>query len=175
MTDSVIYNRQRLGSVDLRQTFIDARKAAGLSQAEAGIRLGVSSGTVSRKERGEIPVNPRDLAAIQQLARQKEAKGLDDTVPRETSSDDAWAPNPALRGLIPQRAYDVAIGYCRRLAQAGLPLAEIENLERVMIDSRYAKANKRIGRELPEDDWVLLVDDAWDAIRETLAGQGVRV
>lgn len=94
---------------------------------------------------------------------------------RESSPDDGWSPNPALQGKIPERAYETALEYCRRLVRAGVPRENIEQAERLMIDSRYAQANKRERRELTEDDWILLVDDTWDAIRETLSWEGKRV
>lgn len=44
-----------------------------------------------------------------------------------------------------------------------------------MIEPRYAKANKRAGRDLSDEDWILLIDDVFDAVRETLASKGVQV
>lgn len=95
-------------------------------------------------------------------------------MPRGTPSG-SWAPSPALRNAIPRAAYDVAIDYCMRLQRAGMPIETIEEAERLMIDGRYAKANKRKGRELSDDDWIMLVDATWDVIRETLSWKGVRV
>lgn len=147
-----------------------------MTQAELAAAIGVNAGTVSRWERGERTPMGREYRRAMQVLRDDAPDGLGTDVPRGTSDpEDAWAPNPALKGIIPQRAYDTAIDYCRRLVRAGLPTVEIERLERVMIDTRYAKVNSRRGRELSEEDWIILVDDVWDAIRETLGTQGIQV
>lgn len=169
------------------------REAAGLTQAEAAALIGVDTQSVSRWERGTRKVKAEDytvaLELYQRAARDRAVRTtqLGQSVPRGTgelrepkkaygaASEDSWSPNPALANKIPKRAYDVAIGYCRRLAASGQPADFIDQIERLMIDPRYAKANKRAGRELSEEDWILLVDDIWDAVRETLGVKGVRV
>lgn len=52
---------------ELRERFVAARKRSGLTQSEAAAKLGVSEGTVSRKERGEQPVKERDATAMERL------------------------------------------------------------------------------------------------------------
>jgi hypothetical protein len=79
------------------------------------------------------------------------------------------------KNKIPQRAYEVAIGYCRRLQSAGVSREGIEEIERLMIDERYIKANKRLGRELSEDDLIMLIDRTFDAVREAMSWKGLRV
>ncbi len=151
------------------------REEAEIGQEAVARAMDVSVKTVQRLEKAET-VKRRDAAAYRGALRavlERDASIRPDNV--ATTGEDAWSPNPALKGIIPPRAYEAAIDYCRRLVRAGLPRDEVENLERVMIDSRYAKANSRRGRELSEEDWMLLVDDAWDAIREALSGRGVRV
>lgn len=88
--------------------------------------------------------------------------------------DDAWEPTPALRGLVPQRVYDVAISYCRRLAAAGLPPDEVEEAERLLIDPAYAKLNRRAKRELTEDEQIQIIDATWSVMQEVLSWKGVR-
>jgi len=185
MTEMVSDDNQDDGAdPSLADAIRKARVDAQLTQSEAARRLGISINSLSRKELGKQSINERDLAAMERiygakLSGREDTEGLvvteKATYYRRQIDDTEWSPNPALRGQIPKRAYEVAIEYCRRLVRAGLDRDEVEALERVMIDSRYAKANKRAGRTLSEDDWVLLVDDAWDAIRETLAGRGIRV
>jgi transcriptional regulator with XRE-family HTH domain len=72
----------------LRKRFVKARETSGYSQAEAARRLGVSEGTVSRKERGELPVKERDATAMERLA--EEAKRLGEMVPEAPAG-----PSPA--------------------------------------------------------------------------------
>jgi hypothetical protein len=84
-------------------------------------------------------------------------------ITQEELADDSWSPNPALVNKIPKRAYDVAIAYCRRLQSGGWPREEIEEIERLMIDPRYAQANKRKGVELSVEDHIMLIDATWKA------------
>lgn len=160
---------------EIRDELTRLRSELGVGREKVAAALGVSAKSVERWEKtGRL--RPTDLRRVRlYYARElRGAPGLDTDVPRDTSVSD-WSPNPSLRSAIPARAYEVAMEYCRRLARAGLARDEIEALERILVDSRYAKANRRAGRELSEDDWVMLVDDSWDAIRETLSLQGVRV
>lgn len=76
----------------LRRRFIAAREALG-TQDEVAQMLGVTPGTVSRKERGETPIKARDVAALEQLvsyqndapAEPSEPAELNKMVPRGTS------------------------------------------------------------------------------------------
>lgn len=154
-----------------------ARLRAKLEQSEVAERLGTHRVQVSKWERG---VNrPGDetlerLAAVYRTSTAELLRAAD--VPRETTQEaEAWTPNPSLKGKIPERAYDVAIGYCRRLAAAGATPEFIEDIERLMIDSRYAQANKRKGVELSEDEWIILIDATWEAVKVTASWKGVRV
>jgi transcriptional regulator with XRE-family HTH domain len=68
----------------LRVRFKAARAASGLTQEDAAAALGVSTASVSRKERGDQPVNMRDVAAMERItADMQKSQGLG-TVPRET-------------------------------------------------------------------------------------------
>lgn len=86
-----------------------------------------------------------------------------------------WTPNPALANKLPRRAYEAAIDYCRRLARAGIPVENIEEAERLMIDGRYAQMNRRKGIIVSDDDWITTIDATWDIIREAAAMMGVKV
>lgn len=177
------------------------REDAKLDQDQAGEIVGRTRVTVSRWENGYPP--PKDLAG--KLLKAYLDRGADIpehlwdwvSVPRETSEpdfvlrdrrgnygigqvkssadDDSWSPNPALVNKIPKRAYDVAIGYCRRLQSGGWPREEIEQIERLMIDARYAQANKRKGIELTEDEQIMLIDATWEAVKHTAAALGRQV
>lgn len=151
------------------------RKGLGLTQAKLAALVNVDPQTVARWERGERTPSADDYKAVRELARPGESRsGLSQTVPRGTQ-EDAWQPNPALRNLIPGRAYEVAIDYCRRLVRAKQPVAWVEEAERLMIDGRYAQMNKRGGRELGEEDWIKIVDATWEVIREIMELEGVHV
>jgi DNA-binding transcriptional regulator YiaG len=187
--DSVDANDKSRGKLLQR-----AREDAGLDQDEAGEAIGRTRVTLSRWENG-WPV-PADMAlSLLNLYRDRGAKisvelidMLD--VPRATwrrgvepsgaasgdgTGDDSWSPNPALRNKIPKRAYDVAIAYCNRLVAGGWPREEIEQIERLMIDPRYAQANKRKGYELTEDEFIMLIDATWEAVKHSAAALGRQV
>lgn len=159
----------------LRKKFVQLIGASGMTQAEAADALGLSEGTISKKARGDLPVKKRDVDALERLVERH--KRPDEKVPRGTSDqiDDHWSPNPALRGLIPKKAYDTALDYCHRLERAGVSTNLIEDAERLMIDGKYAQMNRRHGQELGEAGWVLLVDATFEIIREVLSAQGIVV
>jgi transcriptional regulator with XRE-family HTH domain len=52
---------------DLRERFKRARVDSGLSQEEVAERLGMSTASVSRKERGDQPVTARDVEAMESV------------------------------------------------------------------------------------------------------------
>lgn len=155
-----------------------------MEQGEAAEAAGVSRVTLSRYENAKQRPPHDVIEALTALYRERATKrGVSwnwgtpsiGNVSRGSRHGDTWEPNPALKNKIPSRAYEAAIAYCKRLALAGVPRENIEEAERLMIDSRYAQANKRNGRELSEDEWILLVDATWEAIREALSWEGVRV
>lgn len=154
-----------------------ARESAGFSQAAAAAKLDVDTMTISRWERGKHrPPGPALIALagvygvdVSMFGEQTEQ--LDGIVsePRER-----WDPNPSLRGVVPARVYDVVMGYCRRLAAAGLPPEDIEEAERLLIDEGYAKINKRARRVLSEDEQIQIIDATWTIMQEVLSWKGVR-
>lgn len=148
-----------------------AREAAGLTQVQAAAAIDVDSVTLSRWERG-VRAAPRSARmALERLYGRSIdvpdlAGGLDE--------QGTWEPNPTLRGVVPGRVYDVAIGYCRRLAAAGLPREEIEEAERLLIDPAYAKLNRKAKRELTDDEQIQIIDATWQIMQEVLSWKGVR-
>ena len=100
-------------------------------------------------------------------------RSVGEKVPRDTSGE-AWEPNPSLVGVVTPRVYAVAIGYCRRLAAVGLPVEDIEEAERLLIDEGYAKLNKRAKRVLTEDEQIEMIDATWRIMREALSWRGLR-
>ena len=163
----------------LGKTLQRAREDAGLEQSEAAEKLGVHYTTISRWENGRQKVPEAQLKSMVNLY------GITPSVLAETGlvlSDDAanyvaretWEPNPSLANVLPPRVYEVAIGYCRRLAAAGLPREEVEEAERLLIDEGYAKLNKRAKRVLTEDEQIELIDATWRIMREALSWRGLR-
>lgn len=155
-----------------------AREEALLTQREAADLLGVTEKTISRWETGS-PVKQKDVRAALETYREHAAatNSPDKKVLRGTSgdSDETWSPNPALRSLIPAKAYETALDYCRRLERAGVTAHLIEEAERLMIDGQYAQMNRRLGQDLGEAGWVRLVDATFEIIREVLGSQGTVV
>lgn len=167
-----------------------ARTAARLSRPTVAERIGVDPQTVYRWEReGRKIPGPALSTMVAMYGISLEDIGISgDTlgvsVPRGTaggdgrpdqSDEERWSPNPSLRTKIPKRAYDVALAYCRRLSGAGWPREEIEQIERLMIDPRYAQANKRKGVELSEDEFIMLIDATWEAVKHSAAALGRQV
>jgi transcriptional regulator with XRE-family HTH domain len=147
-----------------------ARKAAGLSQEAAAEALGVHFTTLSRWENGRqgIPADMlRRLAHLYRVTLQSLAEGFTYTSESATSEDEAWSPNPAYRNQLAPRAYEVALGYMRRLERAGMATDALYRMEAHLMDPRFGKVNKRgFGRELTEDEQVELVDATWASIAE---------
>lgn len=56
--------------MDIRKT----RKAMGLTQTELGSELGISAGTISRFETGDLIPNARTLLALETLAVRHKTK-----------------------------------------------------------------------------------------------------
>lgn len=160
-----------------------AREDAGLEQEEAAGLVGVSRVSLSRYENGKQRI-PHDIAVKLTELYSKRLYADSASVPRGTvaepkkrygAGEDSWSPNPALTRKIPERAYGVALDYCRRLERAGWPREEIEQIERLMIDPRYAQANKRKGLELTEDEYIMLIDATWEAVKHSAAALGRQV
>jgi len=158
------------------------RERAGLTQVDVARRLGIDSVTLSRYERGVSRAPQPTLIALASIyGEDPSVFGVEEygdlahapSVVGERLAD-AWAPNPALRNVLPPRAYDIAIGYCRRLAAAGLPREEVEEAERMLIDSEYAKLNRKLKREQSEDDMIRSIDATWAVMQLALGWKGVR-
>lgn len=171
------------------QRLRELREAAGLTQSEAAEGLNVALQTISRWELEKRRLKAADYERARAYyssiihGNSKRFNDLGQIVPRGTigeapagysaqGDEDSWSPNPALVNKIPKRAYDVAIAYCTRLRAGGWPREEIEEIERLMIDPRYAQANKRKGVELSVEDHIMLIDATWKAVEHTAAALG---
>ena len=157
-----------------------ARVAKGLTQIQAAALVQKSRQTVNSWEReDESAASPDDadldvLAEAYGVTRATLRYGESAAVIRHPLGErESWTPNPALRGAVPARVYQVALGYCSRLQAAGVPADEIEVLERLLIDNRFGVRDRR-SRELSEEDLIMNVDVTWRVIQETLALRGVR-
>lgn len=149
------------------------REEAGLTQEEAARILRVSANTVARWERGERTPSEASVQMLLAAYRERVSGGLAiPNVSRGTS--DQWEPNPAFRKVVPARVYDAAIGYCRRLAAAGLSVAAVEEAERILIDPNYAKLNKQKKRPLTEDEQLQNLEGMWELLSDALSWKGVR-
>lgn len=144
--------------------------------------------TISKRERGVLGISAAAFEEVMEKYRdaaRRRGVDLSQNVPRGTrlnepggqyrADEESWSPNPALRNKIPGRAYDVAIAYCRRLAAAAWPREEIEQIERLMIDPRYAQANKRKGHDLTPEEYIMLIDATWEAVKHAASALGRQV
>jgi transcriptional regulator with XRE-family HTH domain len=156
----------------------EAREAAELSQEQAAEKLGLRRASVSDHERGAV--RPKD-EAIEAYARlygisvQSLFNGAySATVVGEAPPAEAYTPNPALARDYPERAYEVVLGYLRRLERAGLSHEEIEKFERTLLNRRFAQRFRTAhGVEWTEDDYILHVESLWQAMMDALATRGV--
>lgn len=153
-----------------------AREAAGLEQTDVAEQLGIAVSTLSRWENG-APVKSSQLARLAQLYGMTFSELMASMTLRQISESrgtySTWSPNPSLIGKIAQRVYDAAIGYCRRLAAAGLPAEDVEEAERLLIEPIYAKLAKR-KTEFTEADQIEMLDATWKAISTSLSWRGIR-
>jgi hypothetical protein len=100
--------------------------------------------------------------------------GLLQSVSRETAPRERFAPNPVLVRNVPARAYQIVLGYLERLERAGVNVEQLEQMERLLLDDRYAKQySRRHNVEWTEEDHILHVESLWQAIRDALATQGI--
>jgi transcriptional regulator with XRE-family HTH domain len=167
------------GSDSLGSRLKRAREAAGLEQAEVAERLGVDPMTVSRWERGKHSIKSVHVTALARLYRVpleaiSSNDTLDENVSHETPDRDPFAPDPALARNIPERAYRIVLGYLERLERAGVSVDQLEQMERLLLDDRFAKQySRRHNVEWTDEDHILHVESLWQAIRDALATQGV--
>jgi transcriptional regulator with XRE-family HTH domain len=154
-----------------------AREAAGLEQADVAAQIGVDPMTISRWERGKHGIKAMHLTALARLYRVpveaiSSTDPLDESVPRETP--EPFSPDPSLARNIPPRAYQIVLGYLERLERAGVSGEQLEQMERLLLDDRFAKRySRRHNVEWTEEDHILHVESLWQAIRDALATQGV--
>lgn len=158
-----------MGSDTIGERLRSVRKRHGLRQEDLAARVGVHPKTVSRWENN---TQPPEAAALEHVAA---TLGVTEQWLRygETGPEPIVTSRRGVR--LPPAAYARLWGYLERLRDAGLGEEQIEEAERIMSDPRYAKLNKRNGRELSGDEWAAFVDAGWAAVWETLARAGARI
>jgi len=132
---------------------------------------------VSDWERGAYEPNAENLTRLAELYRVP----IDELRPgavREQAVDYSaptrYPPDPALARDYPPRAYQVVLGYLKRLERAGLSHEEIEKFERTLLNRRFAQRFRTAhGVEWTEDDYILHVESLWQAMMDALATRGV--
>lgn len=155
----------------------DARKAAGLTQQDVAERLEVHPMSVSNWERGVTVPERERVAALAKLYDVEEAVLAYGWLPHRPNAPraDGFTPNPALKHRLPARAYDVVLGYLRRMEAAGCSEDQMDEAERLMVDGAFNKLNKRDFRERSEADVITDIDAAWDFIVFVLRKEGIRL
>lgn len=156
------------------------------SQSDLAAAVGVERNTVNALlNRGAVPRDPAVLAKVAETlgvslewligtSAGDSAVEQQQRPERASGGDEAFTPNPSLKNAVAPRAYEVALDYLRRLERAGIPADQIEEAERIMLDSRYAKLNKRDRREMSEEDQITMIDATWQIVAEVLAWQGIK-
>lgn len=158
----------------------EAMQEARRNNAEVAKAAGVHEKTVSQWRSDRQEMKPDNIDAVAEFLgvskawlRYGDENGRLAEPPARPYGE--FQPNPRYERELPGRVYAAAREYLDRLiAIERLGVGELEEAERLLMDSRYARRNKREGGGLSEDEWIMLVDDAWDAIREVLSWQGIR-
>lgn len=173
------------------------------TQQDLATAIGVGSkNTVSAWENGERP--PKDMATIQRLSTVLEIPmhallttlGLTGAG-RVRESGASYESTPergvgwmgyrwggpteqpgAMEGggaRLPPRARAVVDRYLSRMREAGVASEQIDEAERLMVQSNFSKLNKRDPRPRTEEEIIIDIDAAWAAISSALRAEGFRV
>lgn len=156
-----------------------ARKRKGVGQDEVARAVGVHVKTVSRWENDRQTPEEEELRTLARYlgdspARLRYGENGAGGATSEGTADEGFVPNPRYREMVPPRAYAVALGYLERLRAAGVRRDDLEEAERVLLDSAFSKLYKRERGELSEEDHILLIDAGWEIVREVMSWQGIR-
>lgn len=148
----------------LRERFIQARVASGLTQEQAAKALGISTASVSRKERGEQPVTMRDVAAMERTVTDR---GLG-TVSRGTSGDDPRLPwNRAVNG---PKASEWRRAFRQELQALGATPDEEDNaVDTVRASGEHTYNAQRL--DWTEDEAIQAMEVSADSFRRYFAAQ----
>lgn len=151
-----------------------ARVAKGLSQIAAAEAVGKTRQTISSYEREQGGTVP-DEETMAHLAR---LYGTTVAALHRAARGDGWrdtyAPNAALAKRLPPKAYEVVLGYLKRMEVVGCTAEQIDEAERLMIDGAFNKLNMRDPRDRTEDELITDIDAAWAFITLILAQDGIR-
>lgn len=146
-----------------------------MSPMEMETRTEVSYASIYRfiREGSEIEPQKATLRKLEELVKAARNGGLS-PVSETTSTASSYSPGPSVAKL-GTRAREIVIQYLRRLEAAGLQEDELIVMERLLADRSFAQrfSNSRLG-PLSEDDEILLIEDTWRTIADTLALRGLR-
>lgn len=170
MSGNATTNRERLP-----RNLKAARAAAGLTQEEAGRRVGLSKQAISDQERGVYAPTEENLDMLAVAYGTTKAALRYGSALRVAEDTGRWPANlpagDARKAKLPPRAYARAYEYLERLKKAGIPEDMIDESERLMTESVYSKLNKRDVRVRTEDDLITDINAAWDWIAEVIERQ----
>lgn len=161
-----------------------ARRAADLTQEQAAQRLGVTKQTISDQERGVTTPNEKNLLALAELyqttpgsLRYGEPNQSPETVREGVDvayMRSGFTPSTALRKRLPPKPYARVFEHIARMENAGCSIEQIEEAERLMIDSAFNKLNAPDSRERSDKEMIVDIDGAWAWIKERLAAGGAK-
>lgn len=158
-----------------------AKKAKGASNGAVAEAAGVSEVTVSRWLNDRTKPDPDQLdraAAFLGVTSAYLRRGEEVASAHVSGAAQLAATATTVRGRgvrLPPAAYERLWGYLERLRAAGADDEQLDEAERIMADPRYAKLNKRTGRELTDEDWVGFVDAGWAAVWEASTRAGMKI
>lgn len=149
----------------------EAMKGANVSRKQLADATGVDVDTVTQWRRNrQRPSGDRQKIIARLVRRPVEWLNGEDV---EEEPYAKFTPNPRYVREVPPRAHAVAMGYLERLQRVGVPVAELPDLERLLLDSEAGKLYKSRG-ELSEDDHITLIEAGWAVIVKMLWIEGKR-
>lgn len=151
---------------ELRKRFVDARKASGLSQEEAATAVGMSGSSVARKERGEQVITKRDVAAMEQLVRDRRTG----TVPRGTSEGNHSAQRFAWNRVVNGESVRAYLSSLRDDLHALGATADEEDEAVRSVRESGAQAYNAERLDWTEDEAIQVMEVPADGLRRYFAG-----
>jgi transcriptional regulator with XRE-family HTH domain len=158
-----------------------ARINANLDQAEVAKRIGVNRVLVSKWENDVHRPAPENLNRLTELyglsledLEAHESSVDSKNVPRGTVGESDYVPDHRRADRVPERPRGIALTYLQRLVSIGLPTHEIESVERMLFDDRFAiQFSRRHHIAWSEEDWIAHIESIWLHVTDWLSSRGI--
>lgn len=137
--------------------------------------------TVSKWESGKQPIELANLEKagvllgvdLDWLRDGDRGEGVKPLVMRESRVYEQRTPYATATRKLPSRAREHVYRYLDQLEGLGVPDDEVEEVERLMVESTFNKLHVHDPRERTEDELILDIDAAWDFVRYVMRKRGI--